>query len=307
MQTILGAGGAIGKALATELKAYTDRVRLVSRTPEKVNLTDELFTADLLDAAQTDVAVAGSEVVYLTVGLAYKTAVWQQQWPIIMQNVIQACQKHGAKLVFFDNVYMYDSNSLHNMTEETRVQPVSKKGKVRAQLAQTILDEVAKGKLTALIVRSADFYGPGVGNSVIMETVYKNLKKGKKAMWIGDASKIHSCTYVPDAAKATALLGNTPDAFNQVWHLPTSDQKLTGKDWVQLFAKKMGVEPKYKTMGKGMITIGGIFVPFLRELIEMLYQNDRDYFFNSQKFNQRFPFQPTTYEQGVQATVQAGA
>ena len=27
--------------------------------------------------------------------------------------------------------------------------------------------------------------------------------------------------YTPDAARAVALLGNTPDAFNQVWHLPT--------------------------------------------------------------------------------------
>ena len=306
MQTILGAGGAIGKALATELKAYTDNVRLVSRTPQKVADNDELLSADLLSAAQTDAAVAGSEVVYLTAGLTYKTGVWQQQWPVIMQNAIQACQKHKAKLVFFDNVYMYDSNSLHNMTEDTPVKPVSKKGEVRAQLAQTILDEVANGTLTAMIVRSADFYGPGVGNSAMMETVYKNMKKGKKAMWIGDATKVHSCTYVPDAAKATALLGNTPDAYNQVWHLPTSDEKITGTEWVQLFAREMGVEPKYKTMGKGMITIGGIFVPFLRELIEMLYQNDRDYFFNSQKFNKRFDFKTTSYQQGVKETVQAG-
>jgi nucleoside-diphosphate-sugar epimerase len=307
MQTILGAGGAIGKALATELGAYTDKVRLVSRTPQKVNATDELHPADLLNADQTERAVAGSEVVYLTAGLVYKTRVWQQQWPVIMQNVVQACQKQGAKLVFFDNVYMYDSNSLHNMTEETPVQPVSKKGKVRAQISQMILDEVRKEKLTAMIVRAADFYGPGVGNSAVMETVYKNLKKGKKAMWLADATKVHSCTYVPDAAKATALLGNTPDAYNQVWHLPTSNEKLTGKDWVELFAAEMGVAPKYQTMGKGMIKLGGIFVPFLRELVEMLYQNDRDYFFNSQKFKQRFHFEPTPYQQGVKATVQAGA
>jgi nucleoside-diphosphate-sugar epimerase len=304
MQTILGAGGAIGKALATELTTYTNQVRLVSRTPVRINATDELVAADLMNAAQTDAAVAGSEVVYLTAGLPYKTGVWQQQWPVIMQNVIQACQKHGAKLVFFDNVYMYDSNSLPNMNEETPVQPISKKGKVRAQLAQTLLDEVAKGKLTAMIVRAADFYGPGVGNSAVMETVYKNLKKGKKAMWLADATKVHSCTYVPDAAKATALLGNTPDAFNQAWHLPTSDEKLTGKDWVELFAKEMGVAPNFKTMGKGIIRLGGLFVPFLRELIEMLYQNEQDYFFNSQKFNQRFNFKPTSYQQGVKTTVQ---
>lgn len=307
MQTILGAGGAIGKALATALTAYTSKVRLVSRTPQKINPTDELVQANLTDAAQTDAAVAGSEVVYLTAGLEYKTKVWQQQWPAIMQNVIHACQKHGARLVFFDNIYMYDGNSLNNMKEDTPVNPFSEKGKVRAALAQMIMGEVAQGALTAVIVRSADFYGPGVGNSVVMETVFKNLKRGKKAMWLVDASKVHSCTYVPDAAKATALLGNTPDAYNQVWHLPTDNQKLTGKDWVELFAKEMGVAPKYKTMGKGMIKVGGVFVPFLRELREMLYQNDRDYYFNSQKFSQRFNLKPTPYQQGIKETVQAAA
>ncbi|MGV3656773.1 MAG: NAD-dependent epimerase/dehydratase family protein, partial [Chitinophagaceae bacterium] len=204
MQTILGAGGAIGKALAAALTTYTDKIRLVSRTPEKVNNSDELMAADLTDEVQTDAAVVGSQVVYLTAGLEYKTKVWQQQWPVIMQNVIHACQKHRAKLVFFDNIYMYDAGSLHNMKEDTPVNPFSQKGKVRALLAQMIMGEVAQGNLTAMIVRSADFYGPGVGNSVVMETVYKNLKKGKKAMWLVDASKVHSCTYVPDAAKATA-------------------------------------------------------------------------------------------------------
>jgi nucleoside-diphosphate-sugar epimerase len=66
--------------------------------------------------------------------------------------------------------------------------------------------------------------------------VYKNLQKGKKAMWLADASKIHSFTYTPDAARATALLGNTPDAYNQVWHLPTSAEKLaltTGRNVLQ--------------------------------------------------------------------------
>ena len=305
MQTILGAGGAIGKALATALTTYTSNIRLVSRTPKKVNATDSLMSADLTNEAQTDAAVEGSEIVYLTAGLEYKTKVWQQQWPVVMQNVIHACQKHGAKLVFFDNMYMYDAGSLHNMKEDTPVNPFSQKGKVRALLAQMIMGEVAHGSLTAMIVRSADFYGPGVGNSVVMETVFKNLKKGKKAMWLVDATKVHSCTFVPDAAKATALLGNTPDAYNQVWHLPTDAQKLTGKDWVELFAKEMQVAPKYKTMSRGMIKVGGVFVPFLRELKEMLYQNDRDYYFNSEKFSQRFNFQPTPYQQGVKETVQA--
>ena len=54
MQTILGAGGAIGKPLAKELSRFTDRIRLVSRNPKKVNVSDELYPADISNTQQID-------------------------------------------------------------------------------------------------------------------------------------------------------------------------------------------------------------------------------------------------------------
>lgn len=304
MQVILGAGGAIAKELTKELPRFNTRVRLVARHPKKVNESDEILAGDLLNPETVNNAVKGAEVVYLVAGLEYKTKVWQTQWPQIMQNVIKACEQNNAKLVFFDNIYMYDPNSLDNITEENPVNPSSKKGKVRAKIAQMIMDEVKAGRLTAMIVRSADFYGPGVNTSAMMETVYKNFKKGKKANWLGDASKIHSLTYTPDAAKATALLGNTTDAYNQIWHLPTDPQKITGKEWIELFAKEMKVQPRYYNVSKGMVKFIGIFNSLIGELGEMMYQYDRDYFFNSSKFNKRFPeFRTTNYQQGVKNVV----
>ncbi|WP_439881164.1 NAD-dependent epimerase/dehydratase family protein [Pontibacter sp. MBLB2868] len=306
MQTILGAGGTIGIPLAKELLTYTDKVRLVSRKPEKVNPSDELFPADLTDAGQVERAVAGSEVVYLVAGLAYKASVWQEQWPRLMRNVIDACKKHGAKLVFFDNVYMYDPSHMHHMTEETPINPISKKGEVRARIAQMLLDEVSQGNLTALIARAADFIGPS-DKSVLVETVGNNLRKGKKAMWFASADKIHSFTFTPEAAKATALLGNTPDAYNQVWHLPTSHKQLTGRDWVKLFAEELHKEPRLTVLPKWMIGMLGLFMPIMREFREMLYQYDRDYFFDSSKFEKRFGYVPVAPEEAVKAVMSAGS
>ncbi len=162
MQTILGANGAIGTVLARELLSYTDKIRLVSRNPAKVNESDELFPADLSEPGTVDKAVAGSDVVYLVVGLDYKLAVWQEKWPGIMRATIDACIKNKARLVFFDNVYLYDINAIPYMTEDSAINPPSKKGLVRKQIAQMIMDEVKAGKLMALIARSADFYGPGI-------------------------------------------------------------------------------------------------------------------------------------------------
>ncbi|MGY3055453.1 phosphoenolpyruvate carboxylase [Pedobacter sp. UYEF25] len=39
----------------------------------------------------------------------------------------------------------------------------------------------------------------------------------------------------------------------------------------------------------------GLIVPIMKELAEMNYQYDRDYFFDSSKFNNYFNYTPTTH------------
>ncbi len=303
MQTILGAGGDIGIFLAKELKNYTDNIRLVGRHPKKVNDADELFAADLMDADAVSQAVAGSEVAYLTVGLPYNHRIWEKQWPLIMQHVIAACCKHHCKLVFFDNVYMYDKTAIPHMKEDVPINPPSRKGKVRAKLVAMIFEAIQTKSLQALIARSADFYGPNAKNGILNILVLNNMKKGKRANWQSDVNKIHSVTYTPDAAKATAMLGNTPSAYNQVWHLPTSTERLTGKQFINLAAAILGVRASCFVLSPFLIRLAGLFSTTVRELGEMQYQNTQDYFFDSSKFNDHFNFTPTSYEAGIRETL----
>lgn len=303
IQTILGANGTIGKVLARELKKYTSQIRLVSRNPKKVNETDELFPADLSDAKMVEKAIEGSGVVYLVVGFDYNTKVWRDKWPNLMKATIDACIKHKAKLVFFDNIYLYDINAIGHMLEDSPINPPSKKGLVRKEIAEMLMNEVKAGNLIALIARAPDFYGPDNEKSFLIEVVYKNLLKGKRPNWLIDATKKHSFIYTPDAAKATAILGNTSEAFNQVWHLPTDNNALTGQEWIELFNREMKTSKKVMVLPMFMLRLLGIFMPLMREMPEMMYQYDRDYLFDSSKFNSRFNFTPTTYEMGVRQIV----
>jgi nucleoside-diphosphate-sugar epimerase len=303
MQTILGSSGVIGKEVAKELyKSYTKDIRLVSRNPKHVNPTDQLFKADLLNRDQVFEAVKGSEVVYLTAGIQYSAKIWAEQWPVIMKNVVDACIAHKAKLAFFDNVYAYGKVD-GVMTENTPYNPCSKKGKVRLEVINIMMDEVKKGNLQALIARSADFYGPDTPLSFINVMVLANYAKGKKAQVMGNINAKHSFTYTPDAGKATAILGNTPSAYNQVWHVPTDRNTLTGKQFLELTAKAFGVKPEFMAVKKWMLRIIGLFNPVIKESIEMMYQNEADYIFDSSKFEKAFGFRPTSYSDGLSATV----
>lgn len=300
MQTILGANGIIATELAKELhKSFTTQIRLVSRTPKKVNETDELVVADLLNAAQTEDAVKGSEIVYLTAGLPYNSKIWQEQWPVVMRNVIDACKKHHTKLVFFDNLYMY--GQVHGtMTESTPFNTISKKGLARAKIADMLLEEIKNKTLTAMICRAPEFYGPRNTLSGTNATIFDNIKKHKKLQVLINENTLRTLIYTPDAGRATALLGNTNDAYNQTWHLPCDTNRLTTKQFIELCSSINGTQYKYSVLNKVMISILALFIPMLKELKELLYQWEQDYIFDCTKFNNRFPdFKTTLLADGI--------
>jgi len=299
MQTILGAGGDVSRALAKELKHFTSKIRLVSRHPERVNADDELMALDLTKREDVMKAIKGSDVVYLVVGLKYDLRIWQAQWPVIVQHVIDGCLEYNCKLVFFDNVYMYDKNAIPDMTEESPLNPPSKKGKVRLQNVELINNAIRYKNLKAVIARCADFYGPSSKNGILNVLVLNNIVNGKKANWQADADKIHSFTYTPDAAKATAILGNTDSAYGQVWHLPTSAERLTGRQYIKMATGMVNTKNSYLLLNTFLLSLIGIFNRTIKELVEMQYQNTQDYFFNSDKFCKTFSFTPTSYEDGI--------
>ncbi|HTO15945.1 MAG TPA: NAD-dependent epimerase/dehydratase family protein [Edaphocola sp.] len=303
-QTILGANGAIGIALAEELSKYTNSIKLVSRNPKKVNPNDILFSADLLKTENVFKAIENSSIVYVTIGFPYKTKIWQQQWIPFMKSVIEACLKYNSKLVFFDNIYSIGGDYVKHITEESPISPTSKKGAIRAEIVKLILKNIEKNGLKAIIVRAPDFFGgTSYDNSIITKLVFDKLKNGKKAQWLCNTNRIHSFAYVPELAKGTAMLGNTEKAYNQIWNLPTDTSQLTGKEWIYLFAKEINCEPKFSTLPSWLFKILGIFVPNFKEIEEMNYQFDRDYFFDSSKFNNYFNYTPITNEEAVKQTV----
>jgi nucleoside-diphosphate-sugar epimerase len=306
VHTILGANGAIANSLTRELIIRGLPVRLVSRHPAPMTGA-EARAADISDPAQTLDAVRDSSVVYCCIGLPYNYTIWRQQWPRIIENILAACRQTGAKLIFFDNVYMY-GKTVGPMTEETPYNPSSRKGDLRARIATRLMSEVRKGNITATIARSADFYGPGAEKTSMPSfLVFQRLLHGKQAEWLVNAHAAHSFTYVPDAAKALATLAADDNSWNQVWHLPTAAAPPTGAAFIEEAAAELHKAGQYKVLSKWMIRLGGLFDRTTAELYEMLYQYESEYLFDSTKFETAYSFQPTPYEQGIRETVRATA
>jgi nucleoside-diphosphate-sugar epimerase len=301
MITILGAGGAISNELVKLLAARQQPFRLVGRHPRSVPGATETVAADLSSIEQTIRAVSGSDVVYLLAGLKYDHKIWAELWPRVMANAIEACKQSGAKLVFFDNVYMYGKVN-GRMTEETAFNPCSKKGEIRAKIASSLIREWQAGSLTAMIARAADFYGPDTRNGVPNVLVFEPFARGQKASWLVNDAVPHTYTYTVDAAQSLLMLVASEAAWNQTWHLPTTPNPPTGEEFIAMAAKEMGVPPRYRVLRRPLLRLVGLFNPTVGELYEMLYQSDSPYLFDSSKFAKAFGFSGTPYAEGIRAT-----
>jgi nucleoside-diphosphate-sugar epimerase len=297
MHTILGAGGPVSNALTKELINHGGEVHLISRKPVTQFSGVRWTGVDLKNRKELLKAVKDTGVIYMTAGLKYDKKVWALEWPVIMQNVIDVASETGARLIFFDNVYMY-GHVKGAMTENTPYNPSSKKGEIRAKIAEQLMSESKRNNIRATIARAADFYGAESMNSFLDSMVLQKISKGEKAMWMGNPESRHSFTYVPDAGKAMYLLGQDADTSNKIWHLPTAPA-MKGKEFIELAAKIYGVQPKYMKVNKLMLQALGAFNPLISETVELYYQYQFDYIFDSSVFEKYFGISPTSYEEGM--------
>ncbi|MBM7617426.1 nucleoside-diphosphate-sugar epimerase [Weissella uvarum] len=297
MQTILGSNGQIGTEVAKELyKNYTQDIRLVGRKPKQINPTDELVKADLFKYEDAYRAIKGSDVVYFTVGLPYN--LWDSQFPTILDNVIRAVHETGAKLAYFDNTYMYAKDDKVQV-DDSPFEPVGHKSTLRGEMTETLLKAMNDGYIDAVIGRAPEFYGPDHTQSITNTMVFNRVKEGKRAVVPLSDSVLRTLIWTPDASRALALLGNTPEAYGQTWHLPTAPS-LSYKDIIAKTGKIIGQDIKYSVVPMWAFKLASYFNDNAKELLELLPRYKYDNVFKSDKFQKQFPnFKITSFDEGI--------
>ena len=139
--------------------------------------------------------------------------------------------------------------------------------------------------------------------SLTHATVTERLKAGKTPQWIGNAKAVHTFTYTIDAGRSLAMVGNTPSAYGQVWHTLTSKEPITGEQYVRIACELARRPYALQVAPRWMLMLMGVFMPVVREGIEMLYQFEHDYRFDSRKIERAFGLSATAYREGIAATL----
>lgn len=294
---VLGAGGVVGRETVRALVQRGVRTVAVGRRPVDEPGVQQL-RADLSQKSDAARALSGAAVAYFTVGLPYASRAWREQWPVILQAVIDASLTQGNRLIYFDNVYAYGRVS-GVMTEETRIRPSSKKGQVRAH-ALRMLERAQEEGLEVVVARSADFFGPGAATSVFNSFGLSPVAAGNSGTWLFDGDQPHSLTYTPDIGQALAILGSAEQAVGRTWHLPTAPA-LTGREYLELANPQLPA----KVMGVTTMRIGALFNSAARETLEMSYQYTAPYAFESRVFSETFGMSATPTKAAIEATLKS--
>ncbi len=303
IHAVIGATGASGRAVIEELKRRNYPHRAIRRS---ASTDSDISTvqANMLIREEAIRAIAGATYVYMCAAVDYHHKIWQKNWPLMMENVIAACLQADAVLVFLDNIYMYGPAPLQIPFDENHPQqPPSKKGLVRKQVADMVLDAVVTKNLKAVIARSADFYGPFAKNSMIYISTLERMLTGKSPQSIAKPGVKHTYGNTVDNARAMVLLATDATAYGQVFHLPVGPA-VTPEELIQLINESLGTHYKVSFLPPFMRRLLAWMIPALKETEEMMYQFNHDYIMSFSKFMTQYPdFKVTSYEDGLKSTI----
>jgi nucleoside-diphosphate-sugar epimerase len=301
MNVILGTGP-LGMAVMRELVSRGEPVKMVSMSGKAtVPSGVRVEKADLMDKDQSKTIMKQAKVVYQCASPPYHK--WDELFLPIQDSIVSGVMTSGARLVVAENLYMYGQVK-ENMHESLPYTATTKKGKVRAELSRRLLQLHQEGRLQVTMGRGADFFGPDVHNSSMGSQLFKPIMNGKACTVMGNPDKKHTYTFIDDFGKALVVLSQNDDAFGRAWHVPNSDT-VTTREFVETAYRLAGFHAIIRTMGKGMLRLGGLFIPAARESIEMLYQFEHDFIVDSSLFSNRFGLVATPLEIALAKTLES--
>jgi nucleoside-diphosphate-sugar epimerase len=292
--------GPLGKNAARELVRLGKRVRMVNRSGRATDLpaSVEVVRGDAYSAASVKEATKGATAVYQCAQPEYHE--WAAKFPPLQAAILEGAAANGAKLIVGDNLYLYGDPNGKPITEASPVNPVSKKGEVRAAMAQAVLDAHKAGKIRAAIGRASNFVGPEY--DILGGLVFYPLLEGGTLSLLGNLDVPHTFTYIPDFGRGLATLGTRDEALGQAWIVPSLPAQ-TQRTLMTQLAAEAGKPLKMRAAGRMILRLLGLFNPAMRETVEMMYEWEKPFIVDSRKFEQTFGIAPTPLEVVIRETI----
>lgn len=294
--------GALAKWTARELVKLGKPVRMVSHSGKadaRIPVEAEIVKGDAYDLNKNIEVTKGATSVYQCAQPPYHE--WAEKFPPMQKAILDAVAANGAKFIVGDNLYMYGDTNGQPIHEDMPYQPHTKKGKVRGEMATAVMDAHRAGRIRAAVGRASNFFGPD--DMAVTSYAIRPALAGKAVNLLGRTDQPHTFSYIADFGKLLATLGTREDTLGQIWFAP-SPAPVTQLELVNILEEALGKKVKYMAAGKMMMSFLGLFIPAMRESVEMLYEWDKPFIMDSSKAEKAFGWKGTPLKDAMQATIE---
>ena len=273
---VLGATGSFGAHVTAALLAKGWTITALARDPAAagrkagVNMPIEWLKGDALIASDVAQAARGARLIVHAVNPPrYRN--WAGTVMPMLEATIAAAKAGGARILLPGTVYNYAPDSGACIGEDAAQAPVTRKGAIRARMEARLREAAAEG-VKSLVMRAGDFFGPAAENSALAWLVVKSRAKARAMLRPGPADVGHAFAYLPDLARATALVLERED------ELADFDTFHFGGSWLTPLALRDAVRTAAEQPRLPSIpfpwAIAVAMAPFdetMREMLEMRY------------------------------------
>ena len=271
---VLGATGGVGGEVARLLVARGWRVKALHRAPQTAARHGDGMQWLRGDAMVREDVVAAADGVQLIVHAVnppgYRN--WGQLVLPMIDNSIAAARASGARILLPGTVYNFGPDVLPNLKEDSPQLPVTRKGKIRAEMESRLAAAAADGVRT-LVVRAGDFFGPRAGNNWFSQGVIKPGKPVGSITRPGPAGVGHQWAYLPDLAETMVRLVEREAqlpvfaSYHMEGHWDADGQQMAAA--IRRVTGKPGL--KLRAFPWWLAKLASPFVTVFRELLEMRY------------------------------------
>jgi nucleoside-diphosphate-sugar epimerase len=295
LHVIVGAGP-VGSAVATQLAARGETVRLITRSgtgPEHAAIT--CVAADATDVDRLTELTDSAEVIYNCANPQYHR--WLTDWPPLASTLLAAAERSGAVLATTSNLYGYGPVSAP-ITPDTPMRATHPKLRLRADMWRDALSR----PIRTTEVRGGDYLER---NSIFAIALAAPLLAGRRGWVPGALDAPHSWTSVADVATTLITVATEPRAWGQAWLVP-SNPPMTIRELATRFTRvNHAPAPKLSRIPYPGLWAAGLFSPMLRELRTTNYQFARPFTLDASLTEETFGLTPGDLDEALRAAAQS--
>jgi nucleoside-diphosphate-sugar epimerase len=263
---VLGAAGRLGYAAAEAFRANGWSVAGLVRPGTTWRAPKGIEVIETRDRTVAVTAARGADIVLHALNPSYTE--WAKHALPLTYSAIEVAESAGATLMFPGNVYNFGAAMPPALDESTPMNPTSRKGRMRVEMEQRMLEASDRG-MRAIILRAGDFFGRGRGSWFDL-VVAKDINNGR-ITYPGPLDLVHAWCYLPDFIECLLRLAEKRVSFGPFETFGFPGHAVTGREFTTAIAKAAQRPLQVKQINWWMIHTLGRLTKMGRELSEIGY------------------------------------